>query len=110
MRIAVALRRGCIFERMGPVASAENTFIELPTIEGRMAMVKKTIPRPPIHCDSDRQASIAWWDSNCASTSLSIEAPVVVKPDIVSKKASVVMTIWASMSKNSKEPKKPPKR
>ena len=89
--MAVALRRGCIFERMGPVASAENTFIELPTMDGMMAIVKNTIPRPPIHCDSERQASMAWCDSNCDSTSSSIDAPVVVKPDIVSKKALVVM-------------------
>ena len=58
MRMAVALSRGCIFERMGPVASAENTFMVLPTIDGRIAMVKKTIPRPPIHCDNDRQNSM----------------------------------------------------
>ena len=47
-----------------------------------MAMVKKTIPKPPIHCMSDRQNRMPWGNT---STSSMIVAPVVVKPDIVSK-------------------------
>ena len=46
---------GCILVRMGPVASAANTLTLPPPIEGRMAMVKNTIPKPPIHCDKERQ-------------------------------------------------------
>ena len=71
---------------IGPVASAAKTFTEPPTIEGNTAMVKNTIPRPPIHCDRLLQKSIP-----CGrhSTSSRIVAPVVVKPDIDSKKAFV---------------------
>ena len=74
--------RGCSFVFIGPVASAENTFTEPPTIDGNMAMVKNTMPRPPIHCEKVRQNSMPC--GRC-STSSSIVAPVVVKPDIVSK-------------------------
>ena len=56
IHLAMVDSRGCILERIGPVASAENTFtLPLPTMEGRMAMVKKTIPKPPIHCVCVRQ-------------------------------------------------------
>ena len=80
------LRRGCSLLRSGPVASAEKTFTVPPTIDGSMAMVKKTIPSPPIHCVSERQKSSPLGSD---STSSMIVAPVVVKPDMVSKKASV---------------------
>ena len=86
IHLAVVLRRGCIFARMGPVASAANTFTVPPTIEGRMAMVKNTIPNPPIHCVIERQKSSPWGST---STSSMMDAPVVVKPEIVSKKAFV---------------------
>ena len=89
IHLALVLSLGCIFERMGPVASAENTRMEPLPIEGSTAMVKNTIPSPPIHCDSDRQKSMAWCELSCCSTSSSTEAPVVVNPDMVSKKASV---------------------
>ena len=46
---------GCILLFIGPVDSAENTLTRPPTSEGRMAMVKKAIPRPPIHCVIERQ-------------------------------------------------------
>ena len=51
-----------------------------------MAMVKNIIPKPPIQWVSERQNSNPWGN---ASTSSIIVAPVVVKPDIVSRKASV---------------------
>ena len=73
---------GCIFAFTGPVASAANTFTLPPTNDGKMAMVKNTIPKPPIHCISERQNRMPWGNT---STSSMIEAPVVVKPDIVSK-------------------------
>ena len=73
---------GCILALMGPVASAAKIFTLPPTSEGRMAMVKNTIPSPPIHCISERQKSIPWGST---STSSRMVAPVVVKPDIVSK-------------------------
>ena len=53
-------------------------------------MVKKTIPNPPIHCVSDRQNSKPLGKYSGKST---MEAPVVVNPDIVSKKALVKLVI-----------------
>ena len=68
------------------MASAENTFTLPPTSDGSMAMVKNIMPKPPIQWVSERQKSKPW---GRASTSSMIVAPVVVKPDIVSRKASV---------------------
>ena len=82
IHFAVVLSLGCIFARIGPVASAENTLTFPPTSEGRMAMVKNTIPSPPIHCVSERQKSIPWGRDSTLSM---MDAPVVLKPDIVSK-------------------------
>ena len=47
-----------------------------------MAVVKKTMPKPPIHCVMLRQKSRPWVS---LSTSSMMVAPVVVKPDMVSK-------------------------
>ena len=55
MLFAVVDSRGWSFVFIGPVASAANTFTDPPTIDGKMAMVKNTIPNPPIHCDRLRQ-------------------------------------------------------
>ena len=57
---------------------------------GRMAIVKKTIPNPPIHCVRLRQKSIPCERDSISS---SIVAPVVVNPDIVSKKALVMVSM-----------------
>ena len=91
IHLAMVDKRGCILVRNGPVASAANTFtLPLPTIEGKMAMVKNTIPKPPIHWVCVRQYSVAWGSH---STSSKMVAPVVEKPDMVSKKASVTLLI-----------------
>ena len=91
IHLAMVDKRGCILVRNGPVASAANTFtLPLPTIEGKMAMVKNTIPKPPIHWVCVRQYSVAWGSH---STSSRMVAPVVEKPDMVSKKASVTLLI-----------------
>ena len=82
IHLAVVVSRGCILVRIGPVASAANTFTVPPTIEGRMAMVKNRMPKPPIHWVSERQKSRPW---GSRSTSSMMLAPVVVNPDIVSK-------------------------
>ena len=68
---------------------------------GSTAIVKNTIPIPPIHCVRLRQNSIP-----CESDSmlLSTEAPVVVKPDMVSKKASVILST-SPLSQNGIAPK-----
>ena len=93
IHLAVVVSRGCILALIGPVASAAKILTLPPTSDGKMAMVKNTIPRPPIHCISERQKSMPW---GSRSTSSIIEAPVVVNPDIVSKYASVrlVMLPW----------------
>ena len=90
MLFAVVDSRGCSLVLIGPVASAANTLTDPPTIDGRTAMVKNTIPSPPIHCERLLQKSIP-----CGrhSTSLRIVAPVVVKPDIDSKKAFVKLVM-----------------
>jgi hypothetical protein len=46
---ALLLKRGCSFVFIGPVASAENTFVLPPVNDGNKARVKKAIPNPPIH-------------------------------------------------------------
>ena len=86
IHLALVLRRGWSLVLMGPVASAAKTLTLPPTSEGKRAIVKNTIPRPPSHCVNERQNKMP-----CGRTStLSIMvAPVVVNPDIVSKKASV---------------------
>ena len=86
IHLALVLRRGCSLVLIGPVASAANTFTLPPTNEGRRAMVKNTIPKPPIHCMNERQNNMPW---GSVETSSMMEAPVVVKPDMVSKNASV---------------------
>ena len=53
---------------------------------GNTAIVKNTIPKPPTQCVIIRQKSI---ECGRASISSRIVDPVVEKPDIVSKKASV---------------------
>ncbi len=82
IHLAVVESRGCIFALMGPVASAANTLTLPPTNEGRMAMVKNTIPKPPTHWESDRQKRMP---RGRLSTSSKTLEPVVEKPDIVSK-------------------------
>jgi len=53
---------------------------------GSTASMKRMMPRPPIHWVRALQKSSAWV---CDSTSGITLAPVVVSPDITSKKASV---------------------
>ena len=88
IHLAVTPMRGWTLSFVMPVASAANSCIPpVPNI-GSTAMVKKTIPKPPIHCVKLRQNS-----SECGKLSrLSMTVkPVVVKPDIVSKKQSVMV-------------------
>ena len=53
---------------------------------GSTAMVKKMIPIPPSQCISDRQKRMEWGRSSMVGKAV---APVVVNPDIVSKKATL---------------------
>ena len=56
----------------------------MPTV-GKTASVKKTIPMPPNQCVRLRQKS-----TECGRLSMLVStvAPVVVKPDMISKKAA----------------------
>ena len=53
---------------------------------GRMARKSMMMPRPPSQWVRLRQKRVAW---GTISTLVMTDAPVVVKPDMVSKKASV---------------------
>ena len=81
--------RGCSFTSFSPVVSAENNFCSPPPIVGMMAMVKNTMPTPPIHCVSTRQKLMEW--GSVSSDAITV-APVVVKPENDSKHA------WANRS------------
>ena len=69
----------------GPVDSALKIKMLCPSEEGRIANTNTNTPIPPIQWVNNLQNNIDWLN---ASTLLNIEAPVVVKPDTVSKKAS----------------------
>ena len=56
---------------------------------GMTARVKSMIPMPPIHCIMARQICMPWLMFSIES---STDAPVVVKPDMDSKKASLTDT------------------
>ena len=76
--------------RLTPVDSAAKSWtLSMPNM-GRIATVKNTIPNPPSHCVRLRQRSRA-----CGWLSIlsRIDAPVVVNPDMDSKKASVKLGI-----------------
>ena len=54
--------------------------------QGRMAIAITTMPIPPSHCSSARQSRML---RGIVSSPISTVEPVVVTPDMVSKKASV---------------------
>ncbi len=57
---------------------------------GKMATVSTMIPMPPIHCVRLRQYRMPF---DTPSISVRMDAPVVVMPDMVSKKALVTLGI-----------------
>ena len=83
---------------MGPGISARMTCIELPDSVGIIAIMSTSTPMPPIQCVKLRQKSIPWL---IASTSVTTEAPVVVKPLTVSKSASIYDGISREMKNGS---------
>ncbi len=87
-----------------PVASALNMDMPVALLSsGRTASMNRMMPRPPIHWVSARQKRTPWeW----ASTSESILAPVVVKPEIISNIPSV-NPIGLSLSISGISPKRP---
>ena len=71
---------------VGPGISARRTWMVRLERFGMMATIRTRTPMPPIQCVKLRQNSREWdMDSTCVR----IEAPVVVKPETVSKKASI---------------------
>ena len=62
---------------------------------GRMATARTMIPMPPSHWSSWRQRLM---EGARVSSPIITVAPVVVSPDMVSKKASVKDICWCSIS------------
>lgn len=85
---------------VGPGTSAFITYIELLFDFGTIAIRKQRIPIPPIQCVKLRQKRI---DLGIDSISVNIVAPVVVKPDVVSKNAFTKSGI-APLIMNGSEP------
>ena len=83
--------RGCTLSCVGPLASAAKTCKPLTPNIGRMAMVNMIIPKPPIHWVILRQKRSPWGSDSMSSNMV---APVLLKPDIVSKKALVMLGIY----------------
>ena len=91
---------GANFSTLKPGASAAKSdiFLEPLATEGMKAKVNTTTPKPPIHCMMLRQNRMP---CGCWSILLRIVAPVVEKPDMVSKKASVTLSTVPCIRKGS---------
>ena len=94
--LAVCRMRGWIRSTVGPGTSARSREVPPMPMNGRIATENMMIPMPPIHWINARQKriprgmlSIPWgrWGWRVASPRM--VAPVVVSPDMASKKASV---------------------
>ena len=83
---AVSLIFGLNLSLVGPVVSAAKRCTPLIPSMGRIAIEMTTIPNPPSQWVIARQKRMPWDNSSILSR---IDAPVVVKPDMVSKKALV---------------------
>ena len=86
--------RGCTLSWVGPLASAANTCRPLTPKMGNTAIVNMMIPKPPIHCVMLRQNKSPWGSDSMLSSTV---APVLVKPDMVSKKAFVMSGTYPLM-------------
>lgn len=84
--MAVVFRRETSLEIVGPGTSARMIYIVCSLFFGRNASTKTSTPMPPIQCVKLRQKSR---QRDSASISVRIVAPVVVKPETVSKKQSI---------------------
>ncbi len=79
--------RGVSFESfIGPGVSALKSCMPPTPSSGRIATVSTMMPMPPIQCMRCRQMLI---DGASASRPLIVVEPVVVRPEVASKKASV---------------------
>ncbi len=84
--LAVWVMRGVSLSATGPGTSALKSCIPPTPRKGRIARDSTMIPIPPIQWVRLRQNRIPW---EMLSMSVRVVAPVVVKPDMVSKNASV---------------------
>ena len=85
--LAVSRRRGTSLPTMGPGTSARITWMVRPEPEGTSAIISTSTPMPPTQWVKLRQNKMPWL--RLASARLITDAPVVVKPLTVSKKASI---------------------
>ena len=74
------------FPTEGPGISARSRCIPRPSVMGSTAMTNTSTPMPPIQWVKLRQNKTLWLRG---STAVRMVAPVVVKPETVSKKASI---------------------
>ena len=77
--------RGTSLLAVGPGTSARMSTMERFSDMGRIAITNTSTPMPPTQCEKLRQNSTP---RGSDSTSLRIDAPVVVKPDTISNSAS----------------------
>ena len=88
--------RGWSFPNFKPVLSAEKSCCSPTPRAGSRARVKKMMPMPPIQCIRLRQKRMEWGRPSMWSRAV---APVVVKPDIDSKKATATRSVTPPVRK-----------
>ena len=90
-RLAVSVTRGVSLSALGPGTSALKSCIPPTPRSGSTAMVSTMMPMPPSQCVRLRQSRNALGTASICGVSAPprIVAPVVVKPLMTSKKASV---------------------
>ena len=81
----MSLMRLTSLPAVGPGISARRMCMECPSLMGRMAMTNTSTPMPPTQWVKLRQNRLPRLSG---STAVRMDAPVVVKPETVSKKAS----------------------
>ena len=87
-----------ILPTVGPGISARIRCMARPSVMGSTAMANTSTPMPPTQWEKLRQYSVPWLR---ASTSVRMVEPVVVKPETVSKKASIKDGISPEITKGS---------
>ena len=88
MRYVIALEvrmRGTSLPKLVPGTSARIIYMLRSSLMGSTAMINTSTPMPPIQCEKLRQSSSPLLIS---STLCSMEEPVVVNPETISKNAS----------------------
>ena len=84
--LAVSFARGISLPTTGPGISARMMWIDRSESPGTSAIRNTSMPMPPTQWVKLRQNRRPWL---MASTSVRIDEPVVVKPETVSKNASM---------------------